>query len=88
MYVGNLPYQYREGDMRAIFEPFGPIKSISIPMEHEGRKNRGYCFVDFEVRADAEKAMAKCQDTGLEIEGRRLRLDWDVTPMEQRRITN
>jgi hypothetical protein len=44
--------------------------------------------VDFEHRGDAEQAMTKFQENGLEAEGRRLRLDWDVTPMEQRRVVS
>lgn len=88
LYVGNLPYQSREEEMRRLFEPFGALKSVSMPMEHDGRKNRGYCFVDYEMREDAEKAFQKWQEGGLELDGRRLRLDWDVTPAEHRRPAN
>ncbi|KAH3757988.1 hypothetical protein Pelo_10282 [Pelomyxa schiedti] len=39
-------------------------------------QSRGYAFVDFEDRRDAEDAFERYN--GYEISGRRLRLDWDV----------
>ena len=46
-----------EEDMRNIFEVFGKITSISIPMEKN--KPKGFAFVNFESHLDAEEAVFK-----------------------------
>ena len=61
------------------------IKGVSVPMEYDGRKNRGFAFVDFAERADGEKVMAKHTDGTLEADGRRIRCDWDVSLNDRRR---
>ncbi|KAL5483572.1 NOP4 [Sanghuangporus weigelae] len=66
--VRNLPWNITENDLRALFLPFGPIYSIDIPMsnsstedaKNDNRKPRakGFAFVWFFSKKDAEKAIA------------------------------
>ncbi len=42
----------------------------------ESRNNKGFAFVEFEDRLDAEDALEKLH--GFEIDGRKLKLDWYV----------
>lgn len=76
LFIGNLPFFYEERDVSHLMERFGPLRKITIPQERFARKNRGFCFVEFEERRDAEDAMQKYQ--GYSVEGRELRIDWDV----------
>lgn len=76
IFVGNLPYSFEERDVVNLFERFGRLGTVSVPMDRYTRRNRGFSFVEFEQRADAEDAFNKYN--GYEIEGRRLRLDWDI----------
>lgn len=76
IFVGNLPFHFEERDVAHLMERFGPLLKITIPTERFARRNRGFCFVEFEERRDAEDAMQKYQ--GYAVEGRELRLDWDV----------
>lgn len=76
LFVGNLPFNFEERDVAHLMERFGPLRKITIPTERFARRNRGFCFVEFEERRDAEDAMQKYQ--GYAVEGRELRLDWDV----------
>lgn len=90
LYLGNLPYQWREPELRRWIETIlgvsdVEIKGVSVPMEYDGRKNRGFAFVDFAERADGEKVMAKHTDGTLEADGRRIRCDWDVSLNDRRR---
>ena len=57
-------------------ERFGRVRKITVPVDHIRRHNRGFAFVEFEERRDAEDALAKYQ--GYVTEGRTLRIDWDV----------
>ena len=34
--------------LHAAFIPFGPIKDVDIPLDHQTQKNRGFGFVTFE----------------------------------------
>ncbi|KAI8879518.1 RNA-binding domain-containing protein [Backusella circina FSU 941] len=74
IYCGNLPYDFLDRDVHDMFETFGRIKSITIPMDNVTSKNKGFAFIEFEDRRDAEDAFGKYD--GFSVEGRRLRLDW------------
>lgn len=61
--VRNLAWETTEADLRATFLPFGPIVSIDLPTAPSKLPNappraRGFAFVWFMVKKDAEKAMA------------------------------
>jgi len=59
-----------------MFERFGRIKNISVPIDRITRRNKGFAFIDFEQKLDAEDAYYKYNN--YTIEGRTLRLDWDI----------
>lgn len=76
IFVGNIPYSFEERDILNLFERFGRLRQVSVPMDRYTRRNRGFSFIEFEERADAEDAFNKYN--GYEIEGRKMRLDWDI----------
>ncbi|KAI9009941.1 hypothetical protein CLU79DRAFT_486545 [Phycomyces nitens] len=76
LFVGNLPYAYQERDVAAMFERYGRLAKVTVPMDVLTNKNKGFSFVEFEDRRDAEDAFDKFQ--GFSVEGRRLKLDWDI----------
>ncbi|KAG0191208.1 hypothetical protein DFQ28_000755 [Apophysomyces sp. BC1034] len=76
LFVGNLPYAFRERDVASMFERYGRLNKVTVPMDSVTSKNKGFSFVEFEDRRDAEDAFDKFQ--GFSVEGRRLKLDWDI----------
>jgi RNA recognition motif-containing protein len=40
LYVGNLPYDTKEEDLRSIFEPYGPVAEVRIIGD------KGFAFVE------------------------------------------
>lgn len=56
IYVGGLADEVTEETLKAAFIPFGEIVDVMIPMNYEQNKNRGFGFVEFEVREDAMAA--------------------------------
>ena len=59
LFVGNLPYDVTEAELRAHFAAIGPLAYLSLAMDRDTGKPRGFAFVEFSVRADAEDAMRR-----------------------------
>lgn len=58
LFVGNLPYSATEDDLRELFEPFGAIANVRLPMDAETNRNRGFGFVEMTTEEDALQAIA------------------------------
>ena len=66
IHVGNLSPDVTEDDLRAAFEPFGPVESIALMMDKFKRgEPRGFAFVEITDRATAESAIAGLNGTKL-----------------------
>ena len=70
IYVGNLSHEVTEEDLRAAFEPFGPVESVSLAKDKATGKPRGFAFVEMSDRANAGAAIAGL--AGKELRGRTL----------------
>jgi cold-inducible RNA-binding protein len=57
LFVGNLPYSATEAALREHFSTIGPLSYIYLPLDRETGKPRGFAFVEFSDRAQAEKAI-------------------------------
>src|SRR3954463_6062064 len=53
LFVGNLPYDATEDEIRQHFSSVGNLSYVSIPLDRETGKKRGFAFVEF---ADAQQA--------------------------------
>ncbi|KIL59316.1 hypothetical protein M378DRAFT_85249 [Amanita muscaria Koide BX008] len=63
--VRNLPFTATESDLRSVFLPYGPIYTINMPLKDlsstaNDTTNKGFAFVWYYYRKDAERAMEKC----------------------------
>jgi cold-inducible RNA-binding protein len=67
VYVGNLAYTITQDELREFFSPCGEISDVSIPVDRETRRARGFAFVEFKDR-DAIKAAMDM--TGQSLKGR------------------
>src|SRR5215475_12474928 len=59
LYVGNLPFNVTEEELREHFSIIGPLSHLSIPTDRETGKQRGFAFVEFKDRAQADEAIRK-----------------------------
>lgn len=59
LFVGNLPYDVTEAELRAHFAAIGPLSYLSLATDRDTGKPRGFAFVEFSARADAEEAMRR-----------------------------
>ena len=70
LFVGNMSFQTTEGELRALFEPFGQITRVHVAMDRETGRARGFAFVEMPNDEEAAKAIAALN--GKEVEGRAL----------------
>lgn len=73
MLVKNVPFEATRKDIRELFGAHGQLKSVRLPKQVHGR-TRGFAFVEFVSRREAENAMAALLHTHLL--GRHLVLEW------------
>ena len=59
LFVGNLPYQATEEDLRTHFSQVGAPTQIVRPLDRETGRARGFAFVEYAERAPAEEAVRK-----------------------------
>ena len=57
LFVGNLPYDTTEDEIRDHFSSVGNLSYVSIPLDRETGKKRGFAFVEFAEREQAEAAI-------------------------------
>jgi RNA recognition motif-containing protein len=70
LFVGNLPYDATEAELRAHFAAIGPLSYLSLPIDRDTGKPRGFAFVEFSEQADAEEAIRRLNQQ--EFKGRPL----------------
>ena len=70
MYVGNLNYRVKEGDLQQVMEDYGAVSSVKVVMDRETGKSKGFAFIEMEN--DAEAAQAMNELNGSEFMGRQL----------------
>lgn len=58
LYVGNLPYSYRDTDLQEAFGPFGEVTSVNVAMERDTGRSRGFGFVEMRTAEQAQAAIA------------------------------
>ena len=70
MYIGNLNYRVKEGDLETVFAHYGNILSIKIAKDHETGKSRGFGFVEMESPASESRVISALN--GAELMGRQM----------------
>lgn len=57
IYVGNLPYEITEEDLRQEFGAFGEMTSVSIITDRISGRPKGFGFVEMATKSEAEAAI-------------------------------
>lgn len=81
IYVGNLPYNTTEDELREAFEDFGPTDSVAIIKDKMTGKSRGFGFVEMSDANAAEQAISELD--GEDFGGRSLTVN-EAKPREER----
>jgi RNA recognition motif-containing protein len=57
LFVGNLPYDATEEEIRSHFSSAGNVLNVFIPIDRETGRKRGFAFVEFNDNAVAQEAI-------------------------------
>jgi RNA recognition motif-containing protein len=63
LYVGNLPYTYREEDIAQLFAPYGEVYEIRLITDRDTRQSKGFGFVELASDEAARRAIAELNGT-------------------------
>ncbi|CAI6339264.1 unnamed protein product [Periconia digitata] len=74
--IKNLPFEATKKDIRALFAPYGALRSVRVPKKFDS-SSRGFGFAEYSTQRDATNAMNALKNTHLL--GRRLVLTFAET---------
>mmetsp|Transcript_636 Transcript_636/g.1728 ORF Transcript_636/g.1728 Transcript_636/m.1728 type:complete len:398 (-) Transcript_636:375-1568(-) len=74
VFVGNIPYDVTESELKEVFGEIGPVKSIRVVTDKDTGRPKGYAFCEFYDRATAESCVRNLNS--VEVSGRSLRVDY------------
>ena len=81
LYVGNLPYSFRDEDLQQTFSQYGTVGSAKVMMERDTGRSKGFGFVEMGSDAEAQAAIQGVHGTN--FGGRDLVVN-EARPMEPR----
>jgi RNA recognition motif-containing protein len=82
MYVGNLPHEITESELKQEFTAFGAVDSAVLIKDKFTGSPKGFGFVEMPVRSEAEAAVAGLNEK--EIKGRKIVVN-EARPMADRK---
>ena len=81
LYVGNLPYSFRDEDLQQQFGAHGTVTSAKVMMDRDSGRSKGFGFVEMADDAQAQTAINAMN--GQQFDGRALTVN-EAKPMEAR----
>lgn len=70
LYVGNLPHQMSEAELKTLFSEAGHVASARIITDRQTGQPRGFAFVEMETKLEGQKAISMLN--GRSVDGRPL----------------
>lgn len=81
LFVGNLPYDVKEDELRDMFAAHGQVASVAIISDRDTGRSKGFGFVEMPNQAEAEKAISNLNDK--DVGGRSMKVN-EARPKEDR----
>ncbi len=81
IYVGNLPFETQEDDLRRAFEAHGEVSTAKVITDRETGRPRGFAFIEMPDEGQAQAAIAELN--GADFGGRALKVS-EAKPREDR----
>ena len=68
IFVGSLPFQLEEADLKELFEAYGEVSTVKLIIDRESGRSKGFGFV--EMPDDEAAQLAITGLNGSEVKGR------------------
>lgn len=68
LFVGSLPYELTENELRELFEEFGNVLSARIIQDRDTGRSKGFGFVEMSEEQEGQSAMKELN--GFKVNGR------------------
>ncbi len=81
LYVGNLPFDVTEDDLRTMLSEHGPVNEVAVVMDKMTGKARGFAFATMNTQEGASAAILALN--GKDWKGRALTVN-EARPREER----
>ncbi len=81
IYVGNMPFSLSETQLTSMFSKHGNVDSVSVVMDRETGRAKGFAFVEMNDQAEANAAIEALN--GTDCEGRTIVVN-EAKPREDR----
>ena len=65
IYVGNLSFKATEADIRTAFEQYGEVSRVSIIVDRETNRSRGFAFVEMPNAEEAQSAITNLNESSI-----------------------
>jgi len=65
VYVGGISFDVREDTVKQAFQPFGPIKNVSLSWDAIANKHKGFAFVEYDLPEAASLALEQMNNVML-----------------------
>lgn len=72
LFVGQLPPEAQEPDLRGLFEQFGAVNDVDIIINKQTNEPRGFAFVQMEEDEAVDRAVQAGQSQPFEVHGKQI----------------
>lgn len=81
IYLGNLPFSYKEQELAEVFSKYGNIEDVFLVRDRNTRRLKGFGFITFD---SAEAAQAALEMDNQDLGGRTIKVAMAKEKQEQR----
>jgi len=71
-YIGSINFELNEAALKQAFQPFGPVKSVSLTFDAVTNRHKGFAFLEYETPEAAQLAIE--QMNGVILGGRNIKV--------------
>lgn len=86
LFVSNLPYDATSTDLQTTFSDLAPVRYAFVVSNKGSGESKGFGYVSFSIKEDAQTAFDTVSTEGIEINGRKLRVKWADKKMDKGRF--
>ena len=83
LYVGNLPYNFKEEDLKEIFSKYTSVVSCNLIIDRDTKRSKGFGFVELDSDEEAKEAIEELN--GKDFDGRAIIVNEARPKVDKRR---